>query len=397
MLRSGAQGGLKRPRQKSTDTNLVRPSRAGDQFHYLWAARRCLNLLLPGSDLKAVTIEGASPSETTSSGPIRAGEEVIDVGEYFGDRDFERASRVRYIQLKHSTEAPNKPWPPSGLQNTIEGFAKRYKAILAAPATSGRRPDLEFVFVTNRPISPSFTAAVESAAKGLPVKPADLEKLEKYAGLNGSELSTFCKLLKLDGKHNALWDQRHILFQDVSEYLPDADVDAPTQLKELVTRKALPEAATNPTIERFDVLRALKTDEDRLYPVPCRIEQLNDAISLGAKACLQRELKALKFDIAAIERVQLRERFRRESQGHQFVKLAGLKHELRQCCGNVGATGGKWFDACNEPGEFGSRWLELFAKPRFGRFVEKLDGVACDNEGPAKVVCKALDGGGGNA
>lgn len=263
---------------KSTDTNLVRPSRDGDQFHYLWAARRCLSLLLPKSELKAVTIEGASPSEQTASGPITAGEEVIDVAEYFGDSNFDRASRVRYIQLKHSTEAPNKPWPPSGLENTIEGFAKRYKAILAAPAKNGKRPDLEFLFVSNRPISSAFCVAVENVAKRLPVKQADLDKLEKYTGLKGDQLSAFCKLLKLEGKHDALWDQRNILFQDVSQYLPDADVDAPAQLKELVTRKALSDAASNPVIERLDVLRALKTDEDRLYPAPCRIEQLADAV-----------------------------------------------------------------------------------------------------------------------
>ncbi|RWL80907.1 MAG: NACHT domain-containing protein [Mesorhizobium sp.] len=259
-------------------TSLVRPSRDGDQFHYLWAARRCLNLLLPGSDLKSVTIEGASPSDKTADGPIRAGEEVIDVAEYFGDSDFKRATLVRYIQLKHSTEAPNTPWPASGLENTISGFAKRYKAILAASAKSGKHPVLEFLFVSNRPISPAVIEAVRNAAKGLPVKPVDLKKLEGFTGLTGAELQAFCKLLKLEGKHDALWDQRNILFQDVSQYLPDADVDAPTQLKELVTRKALSEAESNPSIQRMDVLRALKADEERLYPAPCLIEQLNDAV-----------------------------------------------------------------------------------------------------------------------
>jgi hypothetical protein len=60
----------KHAKRKTAETNLVRPSRDGDQFHYHWAARRCLNLLLPGTELKAVTIEGASPSEKTPSGPI---------------------------------------------------------------------------------------------------------------------------------------------------------------------------------------------------------------------------------------------------------------------------------------------------------------------------------------
>ena len=166
----------KRTKKKSAATNPVRPSRDGDQFHYLWAARRCLNLLLPESNLKAVTIEGASPSEKTASGSVKAGEEVIDVAEYFGDSNFEHATLVRYIQLKHSTEAPGRPWPASGLQKTIEGFAKRYKAILAAPTTSGKRPILEFLFVSNRPISQAIAQAVDNAAKALPVKTAELNK-----------------------------------------------------------------------------------------------------------------------------------------------------------------------------------------------------------------------------
>ena len=103
-------------------------------------------------------------------------------------------------------------------------------------------------------------------------------KLEQFTGLRGEQLSAFCKLLKLEGGHDPLWDQRNILFQDVSHYLPDADVDAPTQLKELVTRKALSDAVTDPSIQRMDVLRALKTDEYRLYPASCRIEQLRDAV-----------------------------------------------------------------------------------------------------------------------
>ena len=43
--------------------NPVRPSRDGDQFHYLWAARRCLLLLAPKRDLVAISVEGASPEE----------------------------------------------------------------------------------------------------------------------------------------------------------------------------------------------------------------------------------------------------------------------------------------------------------------------------------------------
>ena len=62
----------------------VRASRDGDQFHYHWAARRCLELLPGDSDLAAITLEGASVAEGDG---IEAGEELIDVGFYYGAED----------------------------------------------------------------------------------------------------------------------------------------------------------------------------------------------------------------------------------------------------------------------------------------------------------------------
>ena len=79
------------------NNNSVRFSRDGDQFHYLWAARRCLRLLSPESDLVAISIEDASPSENGSDRTFSGGEEIIDVAEYEGSERFEDASSVRYF------------------------------------------------------------------------------------------------------------------------------------------------------------------------------------------------------------------------------------------------------------------------------------------------------------
>lgn len=45
------------------NADLVRASRDGDYFHYLWAARKALLLLNPLSGLDVLTIEGPSKSE----------------------------------------------------------------------------------------------------------------------------------------------------------------------------------------------------------------------------------------------------------------------------------------------------------------------------------------------
>jgi hypothetical protein len=251
---------------------------------------RHVAVCMPKSGLVAITIEGASPSEV-ATGQIAVGEEVIDVGEYYGSENVKQATLIRYIQLKHSTVRASQHWTPSGLKNTLEGFASRYKALqqrLQGTIPAGK---LELCFLTNRPISASFIEAVDDAAKDNPPRhPGDLAKLETIVGLTGAALSDFCKLLRFEGNQEGYWDQRTILVQDVSGYLPDADVDAPTLLKELVTRKALSESGTNPTITKIDVLRALKTDASRLFPAPCRIELLPNAVPREQEADLIQDI-----------------------------------------------------------------------------------------------------------
>ena len=110
--------------------NSVGPSRSGDQFHYQWAARKCLGLLAPRDGLVAVAIEGASLDEGSASTSV--GDQVIDVGLYYGSEDVIAATSIRYVQLKHSSKHAHAPWTASGLKGTIEGFAGRFKALEAS-------------------------------------------------------------------------------------------------------------------------------------------------------------------------------------------------------------------------------------------------------------------------
>lgn len=269
-----------------SETKLVRASQDGDQFHYVWAARHCLLLISPTSSLKAITIEGASPSEAAAENRVTTGEEMIDVGEYYGSESLEKATLIRYIQLKHSTFRVDEAWVPSELEKTLTEFAERYKAL--KERFNGK---LEFWFVSNRPINTNFLEAIHDAAEGIPARHInDLKKLEKFTDLSGPALASFCKLLRLEGNHDGLFDQYNLLAQDISCYLPYTDVEAPVLLKELVTRKALSASADNPIINRMDVLRALKTDESRLFPAPCRIEVLENLVPREQEPELFREI-----------------------------------------------------------------------------------------------------------
>ncbi|MBS3975901.1 MAG: NACHT domain-containing protein [Syntrophomonadaceae bacterium] len=260
-------------------TNLVRASRDGDQFHYFWAARRCLLLISPTTRLKAITIECPSLYEIEAEEHVTIGEELIDVGEYYGSESLAEATLVRYIQVKHSTVRTDEAWTPSELKKTLEGFAARYMAIQQRLGTVNLDGKLEFGFVTNRPINTNFLEAIHDAAEGIPARHVvELKKIEQFTSLSGTALASFCKLLRLEENQEGLWDQQNLLTQDLSCYLVDADVDAPVQLKELVTKKALSACANNPAITRMDVLRALKTDESRLFPAPCLIGDLENVV-----------------------------------------------------------------------------------------------------------------------
>jgi hypothetical protein len=261
------------------NTDLVRASRDGDQFHYLWAARRCLFLLDPRGGLVAVAIEGASQSEASGGNHLEAGEELIDVAEYYGSEDISQADRIVYIQLKHSTFRASDKWTLSGVKKTLSGFSERYRELLKHFDKAHIQSKVTFRFVSNRPIQLQLLEAIADAANArTPRHPKIFAQLKALSSLDGLELSDFCKLLSLEGNVDGYWEQRNILFQDVSGYLSDLDVDAPVQLKELVTRKALSESAETPTITRIDVLRAFKIDEHDLFPAPCRIRSEPEAV-----------------------------------------------------------------------------------------------------------------------
>lgn len=265
----------------------IRSGHDGDEFHYLWAARRCLRLLSAKGDLIAITIEGASPEETKEGGAVEAGEEKIDVAEYYGSEALQEAKRVRYIQLKHSTQNPTQPWLPSGLEKTIHGFSERYRELQQRFAEDGFTTSVEFCFISNRPISKNLIDAIEDAARGNSSRhPNTLRKLEKFTLLNGEDLAAFCRLLSLEGQTDGNWLQRANLVRETSDYLPGNDVDAPINLKDLVTGKALSGSAGNPRITKMDVLRVLRVNERDLLPAPSRIEKLEDAVARSQETYL---------------------------------------------------------------------------------------------------------------
>jgi hypothetical protein len=253
--------------------DLVRASRDGDQFHYHWAARQCLRLLDTTKDLVAVTIEGPSVGETPTDA-ISDGEELVDVGFYYGAEDLGQARLVHYVQLKHSTRHAADAWTASGLKKTIEGFAARYTELLNRLPADDIAQRFRFEFATNRPINRNVQETLSDLASGaLARHPDEHRTLLGYSGLSGVHAQRFFSLVTVSGGEGNLWEQRHRLAQDFSQYLAGPDSEAPLALKDLVTRKATTDGERDPSIRRHDVLLALNVDETELLPAP---RQLHD-------------------------------------------------------------------------------------------------------------------------
>jgi hypothetical protein len=251
----------------------VGPSRSGDQFHYQWAARQCLGLLAGTDGLVAISIEGPSHDEGDAS--TDAGEEVIDVGLYYGSEELTEAKAVRYVQLKHSSRQAHMPWTASGLAKTIAGFAKRFKNLQSTLGIDALTEKVRFSFFTNRPIETSVLEALTdiSSEAEAPRHLAIQQLLKGYAKLTDDLAQRFFSVFVAEPGEPDLWEQRNLLSQDLSVYMSEPDADAPLQLRELVTRKATDEGEKNRSIRLYDVLRALKVTEVELLPAPSLIAE----------------------------------------------------------------------------------------------------------------------------
>jgi len=176
----------------------VRPSRDGDQFHYQWAARQCLNLLPGQGDLVAVTVEGSSADEAKGD-EINAGDELIDVGLYFSAENRDDARLVRYIQLKHSTRRASESWTASGLEKTIKGFAERYAELLERYSTEDVAQRFRFEFTTNRPINQKVKEALVDLASGTTTRhPSLCQTLVRFTGLDEARAKQFYSLFSAE-------------------------------------------------------------------------------------------------------------------------------------------------------------------------------------------------------
>lgn len=204
----------------------VRDSRTGDDFHYCWAARRCLKMIVPNSDLKSIFIEGSGKRH-------QPGEYSIDVAEYYTGE----APKEIYYQLKHSVRRVEEPFQLSEFEKTLSDFAARFRS----HAEDGTGSTTWFVIVTNRPFASGFLTNLEKLRNHLSPDKRFLSTIQKYTGLSDVELFDFCTHLSItDTEENYLMQRKQLsrtlgLLCFCSEHANLVDV-----LIEYIKKKALP-------------------------------------------------------------------------------------------------------------------------------------------------------------
>lgn len=251
------------------ENELVRYSRAGDIFHYRWAARRCLRLISSKSRIRHIVIEGSKENKL-------AGEYVIDVAEYF-DSANEMFQDVAYYQLKHTTVHKNNPFNLSDLKGTFEGFSARYKDLLIKTKSTPTN-DITFTIVTNRPINQNLKDNVVKLSEGKQINAKYGNTLSKYTQLFDDDLRKFCACLRFadgEGDYNA---QKYKLHVEISQ-LVAGSIDSPEieNITGLVRDKALPDS--NGVILREEILEKFKVTSERdLFPAPPEFEKLEEVV-----------------------------------------------------------------------------------------------------------------------
>ncbi|KQU51508.1 hypothetical protein ASG84_25765 [Rhodococcus sp. Leaf278] len=249
------------------DTDLLRSSRDGDQFHYYWAARRCLEMLRPGSDLVAVSIEGVAGNEFDEF-QSDDGLEVIDIAEYRGSESVAAATSVVYSQLKHTTVRLDDEITMSELKKTLRGFGKKFHHLIQNyPAVLSK---VRFEMVTNRlPTAKVRTALGDVAVDNPePADPLQVSLLKSYLQLDDVECQAFCQAFRFDDRAPDLLPLIQTFHIDVTNLLPGSPPDGPLRLKEIIAVRATTRGAAVPEVRVDDVLLALGTDLGSLLPAP---------------------------------------------------------------------------------------------------------------------------------
>jgi len=248
----------------------------------LWALQQVLDLLNPGTELTAVSVEGVktnTPTQDTDA-PTWDG---VDCTLYFGGKTLETADRVEIAQLKYSAANPEQNW---SVANITRSTAKRKNnsivrklAVDFGSARARMKPGahLRVHFLRNQGISSDleevlrllFSVGEEEVSENAV---ANLAKLEGSTNLSKKKFREFMEVMDFSSCSSpsrlGVWTGAVSTVADMADdcVLPEVR-ELRTQVRELM----MPENAQQIITEK-DVLAWLGlSSREGLFPCPSEI------------------------------------------------------------------------------------------------------------------------------
>lgn len=299
----------------------VRESRAGDDFHVLWAARRTLQLLDPTDPLTLVRVEGLAPEDAADDDDRYL---ACDLAEYDGAASMIDAAAVRLVQLKYSTRHPGRPWTAAALaqrptkgQSIIRRLADMFGALVDDAGREQALAKATVALVSNRPVATELTVALAMARTALsaPQPPTTRQQLQRAVGTDAADLLgrlfassglgvgrflDFLRVLDVSGcDAGARHEQSIALHQGVGGLVLGRVGPAVLGLETLVRSQVMPEARDARGIRAEDVLAALDAPgRAAVFPYPSSLRLPDSYVSTSqatelAAAVLQADLPLL--------------------------------------------------------------------------------------------------------
>lgn len=317
-----------REQNKHVRVAEARESVIGYGFQFLWASRRCLNLLRPGSNLAQIVIEGLHPEDEIDLGDGSESFLGIDIAEYYGGTNVDNAERIVISQLKCGVRHPTRPWTISRLcagrkgdaaSSAIGRLASLFKTFAEARRSADwLRSHLVFQIVSNRPLAGEVRRLFDKLTRCLRAKGGSVRRFDGsfFAGckLNAAEKKSFEKLRKATN----LTTEAFCMFLSCLD-LSSFDVESPVlqklnlehemrrfasfgardgvaRLMELVEEGA--KDSRKSPIRKALVLTCFDTSEENFFPAPSLVDLPSTTIATDdssetVKALVERDCRRL--------------------------------------------------------------------------------------------------------
>jgi hypothetical protein len=277
------------------------PSNAGDRYHFVYVARRMLDMLHPRNDLVLIEVENVAKEDLQ----LALEPETflgVDLTEYYGGASGDNAERIIVVQVKYSPTHPTERWTLNRLcadKTSSSGGTKPGSSVLRKLANAfnafysklGDETVGKFTIKlhTNQRLNEdvemhlrqakALTEGLSDTAGGNALNHTSgalktvLDTLKRTANLSWKRLNAFIKCWDIGTFGQAMISAAEAeLFIIATQYRSDSDVFI-DRLISFIQDHASSNRSTS--ITREDVYAQLRLREADFFPAPARFEQIS--------------------------------------------------------------------------------------------------------------------------